>query len=127
MFATATIEPTTANPVRNVMFVATTPGRWIMTVTQVRGVRVPRKVAELYQVEETEANGFMGRAFYVLKDGAVCDTETKAGVARIERVSSTYESHLHSDGRWKCTCKSGLVGRYKCVHVLALEQLQGEE
>lgn len=127
MFATCTLPPTAANPERDVMFVEVAPGRWIMTVTQVSGARVRRKVAELYQVEETEAIGFMGRSFFVLKDGAKCDTETVANVARIDRVSSIYETHLHTDGRWKCSCKAGQVGQHKCIHTLALEQLQREE
>lgn len=125
MLATATVEPTLSNPERELLFVQT-PGNLfhgILTVTQTTGVKVQRRIAECYQVEEIPAIGFPGRAFHVAKAASKGDKETKQGQGRIDRVGSVYAVTLQANGLTSCSCPCGNAKRFACIHTLALKQL----
>lgn len=125
--ATATVEATSSNPERELLFIrsldptATHDG--ILSITEVRGVRKPRKITELYQVSEQPAIGFAGRVFLVLKSASKGDSETKHGQGRQERIGNVYRTEIHASGGYACTCTAGQCKQAKCIHVLALTQL----
>ena len=94
-----------------------------LTVTEETGVRTVRTVSDVYRVQETPLLGRPGRAFLLLKDKHAGDLDTVAGRKNAERVGDVYELHLFADGNFRCTCTAGNVGRYACLHALAMTEV----
>lgn len=125
--ATATVEATASNPEREVLFIRsldpTANHDGILSITEVRGKRIVRKITELYQVCEQPTTGEADRVFLVLKSASKGDSETKHGQDRQERIGNVYRTEIHASGGYACTCTAGQCKQAKCIHVLALTQL----
>lgn len=106
------LGPTAVYARREAAWVPGKAGEGVLTITLWKGMRAGSKSErDVYQVQETDCVGRMGRSFLLLN---VFDTDQPDVYAAT--VGPTCG----------CTCRAGLVARFECKHVSACKRLTQE-